>query len=316
MVKLAEQLSQDLLSNLRSLADQLIRKPESFTPHWAKSIGDSFRLYTRTNTINIFLALNGMLHDEGWPFPAYLDLEQEIRSTRFSHGKLSLLLGVLLGSLSLSDSLVNFSIVKPEAKSKFYIDWYLSRRFRKAAKDIFISWQAHPLLKKKDKILSDVYLSYKKQLWGVCIPSMLPLLDFLMRDYFHSNDLRDSVGTLVEAFKLSGITSNGLKPGYGIWDSLKKGSDEVRVTDKVERDLRLPGIYLSSFIDFAARYYSWHTTTSDPGELNRHAVVHGDMNYCSEVDTTKFLMFFDLTLKLEPVLRIVIGTVQKYSDLS
>ena len=143
---------------------------------------------------------------------------------------------------------------------------------------------------------------------------MLPLLDFLMRDYFHSNDLRDSVGTLVEAFKLAGITSSGLKPGYGVWDSLKKDPDRARVADKIERDLRLPGIYLASFIDFAKRYYSWHTTTSESKELNRHAVIHGDMNYCSDVDTTKFLMFFDLTLKLEPVLRIIIGTVQKHSD--
>lgn len=311
MTKLAKQIAQNLLPNLHTLADQLVRKPKSFTPHWAKSISDSFTLYTRTSTVNYFLSLNGMLHETGWPFPAYLDLEQEMQSTRLWYGKLSLLFGVLLDNLSLSDFVFNFCIARPDEKKEFFIDLYLSRRFRKVAKDIFASWQVHPHLQKKNKILNDVYRSYKKKLWGVCIPSMFPLLDFLMRDYFHSDDLRDSVGTLAAAFKLAGITPEGIKPGYGVWDSLEKNPAETRVADKVEKDLRLPGIYLASFIDFAQHYYAWHTASSEPEELNRHAIAHGDMDYCSEVNTVKFLMFFDLTLKLEPVLRIIIGTNQE-----
>lgn len=316
MKKFEEQLAQKLLSNLRILADQLARKPKSFTPQWAKSITDSFTLYTRTSTVNYFLALNEIFYENGWPFPAYLDLEQEIQSTHLWYRKPSLLFRVLLGKLSFSDFVGNFCIGRPEKKSKSFIDWYFCKRFRKVAKSVFVLWQTHPLLEKKNKVLNDVYLSYKKQLWGVCIPSMLPLVDFLMRDYFHSDDLRDSVRILAKAFKLANITRGGLKPGYGVWDSLEKNPNEIRVADTVERDLRLLGIYLVSFIDFVQRYYSWYKVVSESKELNRHAIAHGDMNYWSEVDTTKFLMFFDLIIKLEPVLRFLIGDIQRCANLT
>lgn len=306
MKKISEEIAKDLLPNLRTLADQLARKPKSYTQQWAKSITDSFTLYTRTSTINYFLAINEILHEYGWPFPAYIDFEQEMEFPGIQQGKLSLLINGLLGRLPLGLYLVNFCIARTDNKSKALIDWYLCKSFHKAAKGIFDFWQKHPLLKKKNKLLNDVYLSYKKQLWGVCIPSMLPLLDFLMRDYFHSNDLRDSVGTLVDAFELAGITSSSLKPGSGIWESLKKNPGEIRIADKVEEDLRLPGIYLTSFIDFAQHYYSWHTVGSESKELNRHAIIHGDALYWSKVSTVKFLMFFDLALKLEPAFRIII----------
>jgi hypothetical protein len=67
-------------------------------------------------------------------------------------------------------------------------------------------------------------------------------------------------------------------------------------------------VYLASFVDFAFRYYSWHTTASSVEEVNRHAVLHGDINYWSKKQTVQILMFFDLVVKLEPVLRIIIGT--------
>lgn len=308
MAKSAEEIARNLHPNLRTLANQLARKPKLFTPQWAKSVTDSFTLYTRTSTVNYFLSLNEMLREGGWPFPVYLDLEREMEQvSRIKLGIFYVLIRGFLGNLPLSIFLLYFCIGKPEKESKTCIDRYFCKRFSGIAEKMFNSWQAHPLLQKKNKVLSDVYLSYKKHLWGVCIPSMIPLLDFLMRDYFHSNDLRDSVGILVKAFKLAGITAESLRPGYGIWDSLKKNPNEFMVADKVDKDLRLPGIYLASFVYFAQRYYSWHTLDTGSKELNRHAVVHGDTDYWSEVDTTKFLMFFDLTLKLEPVLRIIIS---------
>jgi len=118
-----------------------------------------------------------------------------------------------------------------------------------------------------------------------------------MRDYFQTDDLNTSVALLVKAFQIAKLTPESLKPGYGVFTDLEEGlivPARVRVSDTVEKDLRLPGVYLTSFIDFAFRYYSWHTKASNPEEVNRHAVLHGDMNYWFGIQTIKIFMIFEL----------------------
>ena len=117
----------------------------------------------------------------------------------------------------------------------------------------------------------------------------------------------------MKAFQIAKLTPESVKPGYGVFFDIDEDNGlvparGVRVADGVEKDLRLPGVYLTSFVDFAFRYYSRHKTASNPKEVNRHAVLHGDMNYWSRTQTIKVLMFFDLLIKLEPVLKIIIGT--------
>jgi hypothetical protein len=278
MTKPAKDLAQHLLSNLQTLADQLARKPTAFDPRWAKSIAESFKFYTRTSKINYLLSIDDLLRDHGWPFPAYLNLQKEdiqhrrsmvmVDSSRIFRRSISTFLRrtpfplillqwrIFLNWEPFGISLLLLTTGVSESHRKF-IDRYLCGRFRKASKDIFMFWQTHPLLQGKRRVILDLEKSYRKKLWGVCIPTLLPLLDYLMRDYFHSNDLRISVDDLAQAFKLSGITHESLKPGYGIRDGLEKRPDELRIADNIDRDLRLPGIYLTSFIYFAQRYYAW-----------------------------------------------------------
>jgi hypothetical protein len=316
MPKLAEQLAKDLLDNLKTLADKIARKPPEFDPRWAKSIIEAFSLYTRTSTVNYFVAFGDCLREAGWPFPAYLDLEDELRHSHRALGfvKWPFPFYQLFSFRSINIQLLNLRCLQriPESRRQQFIDQFLSRRFHKASKKVFGFWKAHPLLQSKRQVILDLEKAYSAKLWGTCIPSILPLIDYLMRDYFQTDDLRESISTLVKAFEIAKLTPESLKPGYGVYvDITEDGlvpARGVRVADSSEKDLRLPGVYLTSFVDFAFRYYSWHTTASSTEEVNRHAVLHGDTNYWSKTQTRKVLMFFDLVVKLEPVLRIIIGT--------
>lgn len=309
MPKPTEELARDLLYNLKSLADRIARKPPEFDPRWAKLIIEAFSLYTRTSTVNYFVAFGDLFRESGWPFPAYLDLENEIRRSNRAMGFVKWPFSQLFSWRSINLSLLSLSLLRiSDSQKQKIIAQFLSRRFHKASKEVFAFWKAHPLIQSKRQVISDLEKAYNAKLWGTCIPSILPLIDHVMRDYFQTDDLLTSVGTLVKAFQIANLTSESVKPGYVVfWDNKYEKSDIVRVADSVEKDLRLPGVYLSSFVDFAFRYYSRHITASNPEEVNRHAVLHGDMNYWSKAQTTKVLMFFDLVVKLEPVLRIIIG---------
>jgi hypothetical protein len=321
MPKLADELAKNLLDNLKSLTDRISRKPPQFDPRWAKSIIEAFSLYSRTSTVNYFVAFGDCLRESGWPFPAYLDLEDELRHSNRASGfvKWPFPFYQLFSLPSIYLRLLNLQCLQriPESNRQQFIDQFLSRRFHKASKKVFAFWKAHPLLQSKREVISDLEKAYNAKLWGTCIPSILPLIDYLMRDYFQTDDLRESIGTFVKAFEINKLAPESLKPGYGVaFDITENGSVPAqgrRVADSVEKDLRLPGVYLTSFVDFAFRYYSWHTTASIIEDVNRHAVLHGDMNYWSKTQTTKVLMFFDLVVKLEPVLRIIIGTEKALS---
>lgn len=307
----AAQLSKDLPSNLRKLAGQLVRKPSEYDTRWARSVEESFQFYTRTSTINSLVALDEMLRERGWPFPAYLDIDKEMRQSVkwFIRLKSPLLFSVPLCWQSLSLTLLNFELRMTDPVRRKAIDWVMCRRFRKASRGIFTFWRAHQLLYSKRPIIQDLEFSYRNKHWGVCVPALLPLLDYLIRNYFQEKSFKISIDTLIQGLKKAGISYKSVKPGYSISENLKEAPDSFRVADCVEDDLRLPGVYLASFINFAELYYSWCSTDSPTFEnLNRHAILHGAMDYWSEANTVKLLMFFDLTLKLEKVLRLIIGS--------
>jgi hypothetical protein len=315
MSKPAEKLATELINNLVALSDQIARKPPDFDNRWAKSISEAFSLYTKTSTVNYFVACGDSFRVVGWPFPAYLDLEEEIRRSNLAVGftKWPFPFYQLFSLRSINVQLLNLQCCRyvSEAKKQQVIDNFLSRHFHKAAKGVFAFWRAHPTLESKKQVISDLEKAYNAKMWGICIPAVLPIIDYLMRDYFQTDDLYTSVSTLVKAFWIAKLTPESIKPGYGVDCDFEEGPispPRVRLTDNIERDLRLPGVYLTSFVDFAFRFYSWHITASNPEEVNRHAVLHGDMTYWTEAQTTKVLMFFDLVVKLEPVLRIIVGS--------
>lgn len=300
-------VAERLRANLLDLSRQIARKPAAFDTRWARTISESFTLYTRTSTVNLFLSVGNGLAEASWPFPAFIDLDKELADIDEDFGQIPALRR-LTGRQSLSWSLVRIGMSGvDDMTQRQMIDALLCRRFKKASARVFEYWHNHSLLRSRRRLLQDVITAYRQRLWGVCIPGLFPILDFTMRHCLQTDDLRVSVGTVAEAFKKAGISAESLKPGSGIWNARKTGVDPV--FDDVGRDLRLPGLYLASFVDFAQKFYAWHSAASGrPVTPNRHAAVHGVVEDWSEADTVKVLMFLDLTIKLEPVLDIVLAT--------
>lgn len=314
LTRQAKEIADALLPNLRALSARIARKPPQFDPRWARSISESFTLYTRTSTVNLLVALGDLLREYHWPFPAFIDLEEELhgfggemRSVRHR------LLRALLGEGPLTIAIMEIATSRSDERTQHQlIDALLCRRFKKASPQIFSFWSQHPILVSRAALLNDIGVAYERKLWGVCVPAVLPILDFVVRHYLRTDDLRTSVGTVAEAFRLGGMTYEALKPGFGVWEAAKTDSGVKPISTDVEHDLRLPGLYLASFIDCAQELYSWHAT-GDDGEakaINRHAALHGDVQYWSETDTVKVLTFLDQSIKLEPVLAIVLGNAE------
>ncbi|MGD0234040.1 MAG: hypothetical protein ABSC55_05825, partial [Syntrophorhabdales bacterium] len=218
-MKLSQELAKDLLDNLKSLADRIARKPPKFDPRWAKTIIEAFSLYTRSSTVNYFVSLGNLLREWGWPFPAYLDLEDEIKHSNRAMGFNKwpypfLQLFNFIRWRSITILLIDLaSIPTTELQRQKYIDWWLLRHFSKASKRVFAFWKLHPLLQSKRQVILDVEKAYNAKLWGTCIPSILPLIDYLMRDFFQTDNLITSIGTLVEAFRIAKLTPESIKPG-------------------------------------------------------------------------------------------------------
>ncbi|MBA3005317.1 MAG: hypothetical protein KJ900_00235 [Proteobacteria bacterium] len=72
------ELRSKLPINLHYLSTLIARKPQEFTQEWATNVDEAFSLYTRTSTVNLILSWNDLLAEEGWPFPSYLNLRQEV----------------------------------------------------------------------------------------------------------------------------------------------------------------------------------------------------------------------------------------------
>ena len=116
----------------------------------------------------------------------------------------------------------------------------------------------------------------------------------------------DTIQVLRDAFiNVAGLRPQDLMPGFAIWDGQRDPEKGNAFATSVEEDLRLPGVFLSSFFEFADRYYGrYKSTTAAPrSPLNRHAIMHGVPGFRSEANAARILTFVDLTLALEPVFR-------------
>jgi len=135
----------------------------------------------------------------------------------------------------------------------------------------------------------------------------LPLLDFLIRAYFGTDQLNVSIQTLRNAFEKASIFPKDLQPGYAVWKGQQNPDEGNNVARSLEDDLRLTGVFLSSFVEFANAYYGWYRTdTNEPRVLNRHAILHCATDYWTRNYTSKLLTFLDLALRLQRPLEVII----------
>jgi hypothetical protein len=303
-------LAKDLPGNIRHLASLIARKPATFSPEWAATADEAFSLYTNTSTVNWVLALNDSLEELNWPFPAYLDLRKEIdRTSLDAFGSVPGLVRQLLrGGPTLMDSLLAVTFIPDAAKRDKTLCYLMRHFFARHSRRIFRFWTTSPQLAGKQPIVRAIRLTYQQKLWAACVPTTFALLDHIMRDYFETTNLFDSIQTLRKAFEKARILPKDLKPGSAIWDGRKDPSKGNVLARTMDEDLRLPGVLLSYFVAFADTYYGWFSAARARGApvLNRHSVMHCGSDYWTPENGVRALTFCDLSLRLAPVLRILI----------
>ncbi len=293
-----------LKSNLKKLRASIARKPDQFESEYAITIQDSFTKYTRTSTINLILASNEVLCEFNWPFPAYM----------LGSKRLSIKIVLALIPFMLTDKTREiFQLLNTNKKSspfsnqelQFHISKSMVRLFRLHKGEIFSYWKNHHFLQDKNYIIDNIKRTYRKGFWYACMTSAFPLLDFLCRKFFNTKCLNRDITYLIVMFKKAGIFPRDVKPGYIAWEVAEESGENTQ--QATEKDLRLVGIVLGSFLEFADVYYAWYRKDASTNELNRHAIMHcASQDLWTEENATKVLVFLDLTLRLEPVFNILL----------
>jgi hypothetical protein len=300
-------LAATLPGNLRYLSSLIARKPREFTGEWAASAEEAFSLYTRTSTVNLILSWNDLLAEYRWPFPAYLDLREEAALARFwPLSRWKLIRALISGRNVLQTLLAYFAFSDSTEKSEAGTSAAMTFLFSRHSKRVFRSWRENPLLRGREPVVDDIRATYRRGLFAACLPTALGLLDFIMREYFQTNRLDVSLQTLRNAFDKARILPRHLKPGYGVWDLTQETESSI-LFSSLDEDLRLPGVFLSSFVEFGSSYYAWYKIADEtPSTLNRHAIMHCASKYWAPHNAARLLTFLDLSLRLERVLKIVI----------
>lgn len=260
-----------LIKNLEVLRKGIARKPGKYEPEYAIKFDDSFNKYTRTSTINLILSFNELLLEYKWPFPAYI---LEYSSNNWGKAKSYL----AFFSVVYFRKINNFLQFKQKSPPPLHdlknnISDFIALSFLFHEKNIFIGWKSNHNFQGKAYLIDNIRTCYKKGLWYACIVASFPLLDLLCRKYFNSSKLEKDITVMLSTFKAAGITSRDMKPGHIAWDVAKEqglSADKATLTD-----LRLVGIGLGSFLDFAGIYYAWYRKDKGMAELNRHAIIHG-----------------------------------------
>lgn len=272
-------------------------------------------LYTRTSTINLFNALNVCLMELDWPFPAYIDLRKEMEKPLYCGGPESNRWQKFFKRIKRHTSLKYVVLMAAIAKSSDekeglrLCDDEMASIFDRHRIEFFSSlFQSH-ILQPKRQILQDIEKAYCKKMWAACISTTYPLLDYIIRNYFTTEKINVSIQVLRNAyFEIAKLQSKDLMPGNSIWDGKSNPEKGNTFAKTVEEDLRLPGIFLSSFFSFSDIYYGWYKSTKAAPQtpLNRHAIIHCSSEYWTKPNAVKILTFLDLTIRLELVLKILI----------
>ena len=316
-------LAASLPMNILLLAGMIARKPAQHTSEWAATCEESFSLYTRTSTINLLQSQSAMFAESNWPFSAYLDLRRELApeaTDMMGWAKASrprLIVAMLRSkvsfiNLTLRASFAGFANdgspwrynLQREAITALMI-----LLFYRESRRIFAYWRSRAILQNRIPIIRQIERTYRRGDWAPCLHTSLALLDHIIRRYFQTDRLNVSLQTLRNAFDRANILPSDLKPGFSIWDGKYGWGDKVnnRFAHRVEDDLRLPGVLLSSFARFGSDYYAWYKVdAAGPEVLNRHAIQHCAGAYWTKENAIKLLTFLDLTLRLQHPLEILI----------
>lgn len=309
------ELGRALPDRLRLLSRLIARKPARYTSRYARSVDESFYLYTNTKRVNATLAMSSVLMQLDWPFPAYLDMEREFRkSARELNALLRfkwlavpyLLVRPSLGAISIASIVAD---TDEGAPPKAVFDAAIVRIFKRNHASIFDYLASSSVLSSRQPIIRDIQQAYRHKLWAATITTTVPLLDFAMRDYFGTTKLNVTVQVLRDAFiRIAGIQPKDLMPGSAVWDGQKDPSKGNAFAQTLEEDLRLPGVYLASFLEFADQYYEWYTSTDTRprSSLNRHGIMHCSSEHWSEANAARIITFADLLVRLEKPLKILI----------
>lgn len=314
MKQSTKELGRVLPDRIRLLASLIARKPAQYTPEWAKTIDEAFSLYTRTSTINLFHQTNRLLIDLDWPFPAFIDLtEEQTRSAR--HGSLQSLTGRMVQASEVREIGITMTALIAclgGTNGSRFFDAAMVDLFDQHCDRVFGFLQNSPILQTKSQIVSDIKAAYRGRLWAATITAIVPLLDHIVREYFGARRLNVTIQVLRDAFmREAGLRPKDVMPGSAVWDGQKDPASGNTFAKSLEEDLRLPGVFLSSFFEFADRYYEWYKTTEAAPRtpLNRHAIMHCAAEYWTQPNAVRMLVFTDLTLRLERVLRILLSGV-------
>jgi hypothetical protein len=306
-------LGRVLPDRIRLLSRLIARKPPTYTSEWASTIDQAFTLYTRTSTIDLFQMLNQLLVELDWPFPAYIDLKAElediskqydpkrpnwIKRMRRAWKGPSLQLVALAGSSAHSQD-SNFSV----------IDDGMTYLFWRHHKEVFSRVSTCGVVQPQSQLIHEIQQAYQRSMWASCITTAVSLLDFVMRSYFKTERLNVSIQVLRDAFYSEAkLEPKDLMPGSTVPRERFSPNGRNAPIKSLNEDLRLPGIYLSSFFEFGNRYYEWCKSDSPSRgtALNRHAIMHCASNYWTEANAVRILTFLDLTIKLQHPLEILI----------
>ena len=311
----AKEFGKLLPDRIRLLSGLIARKPKSFSSKWATSPEQAFSLYTRTSTVNLINSCNDVLIHLGWPFPAFVNLQEELGTGRAAIGVGRLrrfwsstptLMGVLTTSFM---SMVSTPFGDSDPKQTEICAAGMVALFNQHSKEIFAALYAAKILESKQRILRDVQEAYRRNLWAACISTTVPILDFITRALFETEDLKVSLQTLRDGFiRYANLRPKDVKPGYPVWEGERDPEKGNSLAKSLGEDLRLPGVYLASFLEFADRYYEWYSSTNEKPRtpLNRHAVMHCGSEYWTETNAVRILTFLHLTVSLEPFLRVLV----------
>lgn len=298
----------DLLENLKRLSSRIASKPANYTTEWARTIDDAFEKYTNTRTINLLKIANICLIDAGWPFPAYLDLEKEYeRFLKRKHmwGAIKTPPGLYSGKSDIFSVMLFCETSEPN-KKKLY-EAFLVRLLRKNLLHICTDLKKSSYLTLHTQLIDELHSAYQNKLWGVFSIGVMSLTDAVMRGYFSTDNLRTSVSDIVRGFREAKLKPEDLMPGYTMTSSAGNTLAGIKINSP-GNDLRLVGIYLSSFLEFAEKYYQWCDIAKkdDSQVLNRHSLIHGATQLVTEADAAKMLTFLDQVVRLQKPLTILI----------
>lgn len=298
-----------LKSNLKKLRWAIARNPSKYTPAFTITVLSSFTKHLKTSEVNLLLAINDVLFEHKWPFPAYL-LGSRWAVQKFSFALLPVALTQKARSFfKIERPLpVNFQTISTEELNHEFFrgaEKLMFRLFLLHEREVFAYWETNHSLQDKQYLINNIRSCYKKELWYACITSAFPILDFLCRKYVNTNHLDQDIPRLVACFKEAGVLSRNLKSSFITWDA--SALDEESASEAEQNDLRLVGSLLGSFLDFASIYYTGNRKDEGAGDINRYAIIHcASPHLWTRENATKVLVFIDLTLRLEPTFKILL----------